>query len=247
MDRRTAPSDGLFEKVLPDESVSLWTYDGTAWQSLGRGQTGADGHYAFDATGTTPANGQPVYAMLEGDGSCAEHFAALYPAGTPVIVTDIDGTLTISDGELLTELSDETYVPKMMGAANTLMQTWVTKGYPVIYLTARPHLLRDESRTWLEGDMFPAGPMITTNGTTADAGDYKTIWLRRMVDSFGWNIVAAYGNATTDIAAYANVAIPLDHTFIIGPNGGMGGTVAIPNNDFSAHLAGYVASQPDVP
>ncbi len=30
-----------------------------------------------------------------------------------------------------------------------------------------------------------------------------------MVNDFGWNIVAAYGNADTDITAYANVNIPL--------------------------------------
>lgn len=244
---RTGATEGLFSSPMPGENVSLWTYDGGAWAMLARGQTDTEGRYAFDATGATPANDQPVYAMLEADGSCAKHYDALYAPNTQVVVTDIDGTLTTNDQEFIMQLGDESYTPKMMTAANTVMQTWAMKGYPIVYLTARPHAMRAESRAWLEGDMFPTGALVTTNGMTSDAGDYKTIWLKRMVDKFGWNIVAAYGNATTDITAYANAKIPLDHTFIVGPNGGMGGTVNIPNMDFTDHLHTYVDAQPNAP
>ena len=66
-----------------------------------------------------------------------------------------------------------------------------------------------------------------------------------MVTDFGWVPFAAYGNADTDITAYANVSIPLDHTFIIGTEGGNGGTVAIPNLDYTQHIATFIAAQPD--
>jgi phosphatidate phosphatase PAH1 len=66
-----------------------------------------------------------------------------------------------------------------------------------------------------------------------------------MVDDFGWDVVAAYGNATTDIGAYAAAGIPTNRTFIVGEFGGQGGTVAIESNDFSAHIAGFVRAQPD--
>ena len=56
---------------------------------------------------------------------------------------------------------------------------------------------------------------------------------------------AAYGNADTDITAYANVEIPQGRTFIIGPNAGNGGTVAIPNGDYTDHTAAFVDAQPD--
>ncbi|HET9987138.1 MAG TPA: hypothetical protein VFQ65_01430, partial [Kofleriaceae bacterium] len=73
---------------------------------------------------------------------------------------------------------------------------------------------------------------------------YKTLWLKRMVNDFGWNVVAAYGNAQTDIDAYNNVAIPKADTFIVGPLAGTNGTQPIDNMDFAAHTASFVAAQP---
>jgi phosphatidate phosphatase PAH1 len=57
-------------------------------------------------------------------------------------------------------------------------------------------------------------------------------------------VVAAYGNAVTDITAYANAGVPLTQTFIIGPLAGNSGTVAIPNMDYTQHIASFVAAQP---
>ena len=210
---------------------------------IGRTQTGSDGSYDLPATGFAAPNGQPVYSMLEADGSCTEHFNYLLAPGAKVIVTDIDGTLTTDDAEIAIQVTDETHVPKMMAAADRLTQAWATKGYVIVYLTARPHVLRIETRGWFTELGFPGGPLITENGgLTADV--YKTLWLRRMVNDFKWNVFAAYGNADTDITAYANAGIAKDHTFIIGPQGGSGGTVAIANNDYTDHIASFVAAQP---
>ncbi len=242
---RTTPMGGLVSSPLTGENVSLWTYDGTAWQTLGRDQTDSDGHYEFSATGFVAANGHPVYSMLEADASCAEQFNYLLAPGSKFVVTDIDGTLTTADAELLMQVGDATYVPAMMTAANTLMQTWAMKGYPIVYLTARPHVFRTETRGWLEAKEFPTGPVITSNSTTDAADAYKTIWLKRMITDFGWTAVAAYGNASTDITAYANAGIPPDQTFIIGGLGGMGGTISIPTNDYTQHIMNYVDQQPD--
>ena len=244
----TTDANGFTGNALPGEFVSLWTYDpaAAAWMMLDRTQTDADGVYDFPATGYVAANGQPVYAMLEANGSCADHFTYLLPAGTKVVVVDIDGTLTLSDNELQIQSGDVTYVPKLMGAADKLTQAWAAKKYQVVYLTARPHTFLTETRTWLEGQGFPPGPVITENDFEMPA-PYKTLWLTRMIQSFGWQIEAAYGNADTDIQAYAAVNIPLDVTFIVGPEGGVGGTVAIPNLDFTDHIASFVTAQPDNP
>lgn len=239
---RTKPSQGLFSNAFPGENVSLWFYDG-AWSELARGKTDDDGLYSFTIE-VTPQNGAPVYAMLEADGSCASHEAFLLPPGSNIIVTDIDGTLTASDNELIEQLVDETDVPAMKIAADTLIQTWAEKGYPIVYLTARPHELDHDTRTWLDMLGFPPGPVITENGNQP-ADEYKTRWLERLIDDFGWVPVAAYGNADTDIAAYANAGIALDRTFIIGPEAGNGGTVAIPNDDYTQHITDFVEMQPD--
>lgn len=246
MKARTTPAQGLFSKPLVGENVSLWYYDAatTTWSSLDRGTTDDNGLYAFSADGFVSPNAEPVYAVLEADGSCAAHSSYLLPSGSKFVVMDIDGTLTTSDNELLVQVTDEAYVPMMMGAANTLAQAWAAKGYPIVYLTARTHVFDAETRAWLDRFAFPKGPLITEgNNETADV--YKTRWLRRMIMTFGWVPYAAYGNATTDITAYANAGIALNRTFIIGPEAGMGGTVAIPNNDYTQHIATFVNAQPN--
>jgi hypothetical protein len=238
----TTTTGGLFSMPITDEYVSAWTYDGSAWQKLGRGLTDQDGVYALPAT--LVPNGQPVFAVLEANGTCAEAYDYTLPAGAKVVVTDIDGTLTTSDNELAMEIADPTYDPAMMGHADAMLQAWSMKGYPIVYLTNRPHPLRVETRGWIAEKMMPTGPVITSNGTASDASAYKTVWLQRMVQSFGWDIVAAYGNASTDITAYQNAGIPKTQTFIVGPLAGSDGTQPIDNMDFQAHITSYVDQQP---
>jgi hypothetical protein len=243
----TGSDQGLELSVIPGEWVSAWYYDAAmGWVSIGRVETGADGSYDFPSTGYTAPNGSPVYTMLEADGSCATSYNLLLPSGSKVVVADIDGTLTLSNQEFLNQLSDDTYVPQMMGAANTLIQTWSMKGYPIVYLTARANEFRSETAQWLALDDFPVGATITgDDSNSANAQAYKTVWLQRMVTDFGWNVVAAYGNEDTDIGAYQAVSIPNSQIFIVGPSGGDMGSTAIPNMDFTQHITTYVDAQPD--
>jgi hypothetical protein len=242
---RNEANNGTSDTPLAGENVSLWFYDGdrAAWQSVGRAQTDRFGEYDLPATGLVAPNGQPVYAMLEADGSCAEHFDFLYPPGEQVVVSDIDGTLTQSNQELIAQLSSDSYVPRLMPAADKLMQAWAAKGYPVIYLTARPHLYRAETRLWLDDFGFPPGAMVTANGGNTPDG-YKTLWLQRMIQGFGWKVVAAYGNEDTDITAYENAGIDPARTFIVGGLGGTRMTTPIGGMDFTQHIASFVAVQP---
>jgi hypothetical protein len=243
---RTRAAQGLSSDPLPGETVSLWFYDdeAAAWLMLDRGTTDDDGRYDFDVGDFLAPNAAPIFSVLEADGSCTSHRNFLLPSGAQFVVMDIDGTLTIDDDQILMQVADGTYVPETMIGAAALAQAWDAKGYPIVYLTARDNLFDAETRTWLDQLAFPPGAVITAN-STASADVYKTAWLDRMIGDFGWVPFAAYGNADTDITAYANVAIPLDRTFIIGPNAGNGGTVAIPNGDYTEHIATFVAAQPD--
>ncbi len=242
--QRTVPSGGLFATPIQDEAISLWTYDGAAWMKLASARTGDDGTYELPDTGYVAENGHPLYSILDGDDSCAEHYDFLYPRGTKVVISDIDGTLTLDDMQLLNQIPDETLIPKMMGSADKLTQAWSMKGYPIIYLTARPHVFRPETRAWLRDLGFPLGGLITA-ADVGDAAPYKTMWLQRMLQTFGWTAVAAYGNADTDITAYENAGIPKNLTFIVGPLAGMRGTTPIDNMDFASHISTFVATQPD--
>ena len=246
-----SPSElGLAGDPIAGEWVSVWRpEDDGGWTQVGRARTDDDGQYAFELAGAERfgAGSHALFGVLEGAGSCVEHGTFLWPAGTQVIVTDIDGTLTFDDNELLFEIADGSHVPLEKTAAAELTQAWHAKGYQIIYLTARPHVFRAETRAWLAAKGYPSGPIITANDLVLGdaAADYKTRWVGWVKDSFGWDIVAAYGNADSDIAAYEAAAIPKAVTFIIGPEAGASGTVAIADDDYTSHIATYVAAQPD--
>lgn len=248
---RTGQASGLSAVGLPSEPTSLWYYDPgkKAWQTLGRATTDGDGNYSIaPAEAIVTEIDRPVYSILEADGSCAEHYDYLMPEGTKFVVTDIDGTLTLSDDELFSQIDDGTYVPKQNKSADLLMNTWKDKGYFVVFLTARPHEFRSETRAWLRDQGFPKGPVITANALVFDesAREYKRAWVKRMMDDFKWDVVAAYGNALSDVDAYEDAGIPKEITFTVGEAAGANGTVAIPNNDFTNHITDYVAQQPDL-
>ena len=85
-----------------------------------------------------------------------------------------------------------------------------------------------EGRTWLD---LP-DDVVTGDDTVA----YKTAAIAAR-QAEGYTYVYAYGNAVTDIAAYAAAGIDAQHTFIIGDNAGAEGTVAIAGEDYVQHAA----------
>ena len=243
-------TNGIIGYPFAGEWVSLFKPLATGdWDFLGRVQTDEEGRYSLQVPGDMQyGTGSSIaYAVLEGDGSCDVHGVFLWPAGTQLTISDIDGTLTLNDQELMKQLNDQSYDPLENGAATDLMQAWRAKGYMNIYLTARPHMFREPTRQWLDNHGFPFGPVITAPELVFDesARTYKREWVQRLLNDFGWDIVAAYGNAASDIDAYADARIPLSNTFIIGENAGVGGTTPIQDQDFSQHIRDYVNKQPD--
>jgi hypothetical protein len=247
---RTGNASGLSGNPLGGENVSLWYYDTAAssWVTLGRTTTDDTGFYSIAPTNPVSAPlGQPIYSVLEADRSCTEHFDYLMPAGTKIVLTDIDGTLTLSDEELFKQIDDGQYQPIENNSASAMMNLWADKGYQVVYLTARPHNFRTETRDWLVAKDYPVGPVISANTLVFDesARDYKSAWVTRLTGAFGWEIVAAYGNAESDVQAYEDAGIPKDITFIVGPFAGSSSTQAIENNDYGAHISDFVTPYPD--
>lgn len=243
-----APIDsGLVSEGLPNEFVSMWTWNGTEWGQLAREQLNSGGAYSISGLEAPGNNFQPIYSILEADGSCTEHFVFMLDQGAPIIVTDIDGTMTLSDDELFSQISDGNYDPLENPGSATMMNLWADKGYIIVYLTARPHAFRAETRSWLTGHGFPVGPVISANSLVVDesARQYKRAWVNRLTQDFGWRIAAAYGNATSDIDAYEDGGIAKDVTFIIGEHAGAGDTQAVEANDYTQHIADFVEPHPD--
>jgi hypothetical protein len=245
--QRTTNSEGLVAQALAGENVSLWGYDGAAWTELARAATDDAGAYAFNGIEPSPNPFQPHYAVLEGDQSCVPHYTFVLDAGTKVVLADIDGTLTLSDDELTMQIGDGSYDPVENTGASTMMNLWADKGYITLYLTARPHAFRAETRAWLTDHDFPPGPVITANSLVfgETARSYKATWVGRLVDDLGWEMTAIYGNADSDIAAYEDAGIPKEVTFIIGELAGTSGTQPIEDNDYTDHIAQFVEPYPD--
>lgn len=171
-------------------------------------------------------------------------------AGMHAIVTDIDETLTTSDGEFLMQLADSTYDPLERAEAHDLINDYHARGYTIVYLTARSDAQQSVdnmtpasvlTQEWLVAHGFPTdehtrlilAPSFVFGDTAAQYKGEALIELQ----GEGFMFDYAYGNAVSDISGYDMAGIPKDVTFIIGPEGGMDGTVAVPEDDWVTHRA----------
>ncbi len=222
-------------------------------------EDGSDGSSAADTGGeaSTDAASSAADSGSSNDDStgggsdaCAGEF--------PAIVTDIDATLTTADSEFFMQLGDGNYDPVERAGASVLINAYASRGYRVMYLTARAETLvagdtgetaRELTERWLMEHDFPLdadtttvvlSPMLVLGPATAT---YKSAALAEL-QTAGWRFDYAYGNAATDITAYADVGIPTDRTYIIGPEAGNGGTVAIPQADWLLHTAEQIPAVP---
>ncbi|MBT9554686.1 MAG: hypothetical protein IV100_01600 [Myxococcales bacterium] len=248
---------GAISKDLEDEVVDLWVDRCAGFEKLATDKTDTDGrtHFALD---TNTLGGPGIYHLRQhvvGDGTFTEHTLRVLPAGTQLVVFDIDGTLTTSDEELFKDVIADffeplfggTYVPTEYPSAVALTQAWAAKGYVLAYVTGRPYWLTGLTRGWLASLGFADAALRLTdsNGealpTSSGVAAYKTAHLASL-QALGYVLVTAYGNAVTDIEAYANVGIPLDRTFIIGDHAGEGATMPL-SGGYGEHLSWVAAQQ----
>jgi hypothetical protein len=247
-------------KDLEDETVEVFLDDCAELVAAGSGKTNDDGIATVSVTAPASPCAYAMTAWVPGDGSYASATLHVLPPGTELVVFDIDGTLTTDDAEVSRDVLDEHFghiadghyraAAYAHGAA--LAKLWRDRGFVILYLTGRPYWLADHSRAWLRDEGFPEGIVRTTLRhrdvvpKVDGVGRFKADVLRDLIDR-RYRVVAAHGNATTDVWAYAQVGIPTDRTFIIGPHAGDGGTVAV-KGDWSAVLdvakAHRVAAQP---
>eukprot|EP00903_Cladosiphon_okamuranus_P016291 g15023.t1 len=170
----------------------------------------------------------------------AECFAFVWNVNTPMIVVDIDGTITRSDvsGLLMTLtpglLTDRTH----LGICKLLTRMVDEAGAQVVYLTSRPIVLAPKTRAFLmateqEGKKLPLGPLLCclekVRGVlwrelvAKDMHDYKIKALldlatpfREAGRPFGEGVFAAgIGNRLHDAVAYKAAGIPEDFIFLI--------------------------------
>jgi phosphatidate phosphatase LPIN len=158
----------------------------------------------------------------------------LWKHETPVVISDIDGTITKSDalGHVLNMIGrDWTHA----GVAK-LYNDIVANGYNIMYLTSRSVGQADSTRTYLagivqDGHRLPRGPTILSPDRTMAAlrreiylrkpHIFKMSTLRDIRSLYGPDrspFSAGFGNRFTDQISYRTVDVPRTRIFTINSN-----------------------------
>lgn len=237
---------GVFHKDLEFEDVQVYL-SGTQmneWQALGRYRTNSDGKIYVRVPGLAEGQYQ-LKAVVMGDLSEATGYLTAVRSGTQAVLFDIDGTLTQSDFEQLLDYPGIAYADPKPGAFD-LVQSYMDKGYQVIYLTARVYWYARGTREWLDYMGLPQGFLRTSLSNEISlfkTADYKASFIDS-VQAKGVEVVRAYGNATTDAEAYELAGLAKQDSFTIGKDAGHLGTQAIANDSYYEHLEEQVYTFP---
>jgi phosphatidate phosphatase LPIN len=158
----------------------------------------------------------------------------LWRYDVPIVVSDIDGTITKSDalGHVLNMIGrDWTHI----GVAKLYTEI-VANGYNIIYLTSRSVGQADTTRAYLNGVVqdgyrLPKGPTVMSPDRTIAAlrrelyirkpEVFKMACLRDIKNLFGPGLscfYAGFGNRLTDALSYRSVSIPRNRIFTINSN-----------------------------
>ncbi|MBN2799174.1 MAG: hypothetical protein JXX28_08495 [Deltaproteobacteria bacterium] len=175
------------------------------------------------------------------------------------VFTDIDETLTTSDGEWMAQLGDPTHDPEERDQAAEMMQAYADLGYTVFYVTARGEDLalqdgrtaREATMDWLVAHSFPVTEeqvfLASGYGASGDAAvAYKSAVLDEKAAA-GWALDYAYGNADSDILAFQASGVADEDIFLVGELAGTMGVQPITDADaFAAHMAAHMGGVPAV-
>lgn len=233
----------LADIAIRGEEVDVFVERGCAgaWEKLGTTTTTNPGDHAavdgvadsggrvyFDvpAAKALAAGRHRVRMVVAADATFADAVIDVIPSGTPIFVSDVDGTLTeteTAEWRALFEGEDSPAHPKAADALSAL----AAKGVRPVYLTARPEWLSGRTRSFLQNAGFPPGIVITTAGVTGATGEsarqFKTEALARLAAE-GASIRWAIGDTTTDAEAYEAAEIqPVDHRVFLRLSDSFGG------------------------
>lgn len=204
---------GKIDKDIEDEDAEVFACVGGNWRSLGIRRTDDDGRIALalESTARLPVGMRDLYIAALGDGTGSYFLGYVAPRGAPVVVTDVDGTISWSENSVISNVvsrsADIGHRPNAPEALSKLP-------YPIVYVTARGDVFMNITRKWLERHGFPRGLLRLSNGLFARPGEraieYKTATLKAL----GVPIAAGIGNRKSDITAYTAIGLAAKRIFI---------------------------------
>lgn len=208
----------IADKALEDEDIDVFGCRDSAWEQLGSARTDDEGRWTLDLADTArlPLGMRDMFMSVVGDRTGTKFLAYVAPDDAPLIVSDIDGTLTASENAFIESiaLGGE---PDAQPGAGVAFTAAATKLYQLVYVTARGSQYTGVTRDWLDGHGFPRGPLrLSPSFVTLPGGDtidYKTTAIGDIIAA-NLSVVWGIGNRASDITAYANVGLAGDHTFV---------------------------------
>jgi len=213
-----AASYTVADKALEDEDVDVFACRAGEWKKVGRARTDGEGFFKLVLRGgdRMPIGLRDMFVSVVGDRTGARFVAFVAPDGASLIASDVDGTLTSSENAFFDTIVTGADADVRAGASAAL-DVAKTRGYQMVYVTARGQQYTEASRGWFERKSFPRGPLrlspsfLTLPG--GDTVDFKTAALRGLTDA-GFVLAAGIGNRASDIQAYAAAGLAPDRTFI---------------------------------
>ena len=208
---------GPTDKDLQDENVDVFACMSGAWQKVARVTTDDEGRFTLALTGAQrlPEGIRDLYLSVAGDRTGVPFIAMVAARGTPVVVSDIDGTLTSSENAYPLSLVTGDVVAPQPDASERLNLA-AQKGAMIVYVTTRGDRFTQDSREWLAASGFPVGAVrmpsaIVTLPGGDDTIEAKTAMLGHLA---GFKLLAGVGNRHTDVEAYTNAGLDGAHIFI---------------------------------
>lgn len=132
-------------------------------------------------------------------------------AQSKAVVFDIDGTLTPT----VNRMSD------VRVDAVKAVKYYAEKGYKIIYISARFPLYQSDIPKWLKQHDFPDGALHVPTALSLDWLPFKHASYKAYVMSQyqkiekNWQLVAAYGDSSSDFVAYDQAKIAKDRVFAL--------------------------------
>ncbi|MCU0657228.1 MAG: phosphatidylinositol transfer protein [Polyangiaceae bacterium] len=214
---------GVNDKDISEEEVDIYLLRNCQgpWEKLATVKTTDDGdhptiegvedsggrvYYKIPAEKALGPGLHRVHMVVAGDLSTTDLYLDIVEPGTPIFVSDVDGTLTTSENVEFVKLLQGT-LPDAHVDAGKALSLLASKGYHPMYMTARPEFLTQRTREFVKARGLPFGLVHTTLGLTGALGgsavEYKTGELKMLADR-GLVPSWAFGNKESDAEAYNN-------------------------------------------
>ncbi|NVB84279.1 MAG: hypothetical protein HOV81_38235 [Kofleriaceae bacterium] len=207
---------GLTDKSLEHEDVDLFTCVAGAWQLAGTARTDDNGDFALRLEGAQrmPIGLRDVYGSVVGDRTGFRCLAYVAPAGSQLVVSDVDGTLTANENQFAKAVFLGRRVGAQPGAAEALSRA-TAAGYQVVYVTARGERFTDATRHWLATHGFPRGPVRLAPTLVLRPGAPTVAYKKRVIGELAADFaIAGIGNRSSDITAYRAAGLAPERIFI---------------------------------